>query len=243
MATTTFLQLCKNVCREAGVAQGEGAISSVTGQVGLLSRVVNYVNQEWVKLQNRHQSTGQHWRWMRGEFTLLTVADQELYDYTDATDDETGLAISSFRNWMFRSDCDPAKIYLQSAGQGTQTWMSFIDWNDFKYLYRNGAQQPGYPAHISINDKNQIALGAKPNDVYVVKGDYMKAASKMVADGDTPDIPEAFVDVITFGALSRYGLYENASEVVTYAQDELATLLGDLECDQLSEIPIAGPLA
>lgn len=245
MANKTFLELCQQVCREGSVPGGADAISGVSGNNWQLSRIVGYVQSEWVKLQNRHTDMNLHWRWMRAPFTLTTVASQDAYSWDSAAivDDLTATQITRFKRWFLSDYDDPPRIYLQSAGQGTQTWLNCVDWNDFKYMYRVGTQNEGVPAHVSVNPQNQIVFGPVPNDIYVMNADYLRGPSQLVNDGDQPDLPEAFDEVIVFGALSRYGLQKNAPEVITYAQDELATLLGDLEGDQLAEICIGAPLA
>ena len=226
-------------------AGGESAIITTVGQTGQLGRIVNYVKQSWIEIQSRHQHSGQNWRWMRVGFTLTTVADQSEYTYSDAAiaDDLTSAAISRFRNWMINNYDDPPKIYLTSSGVGGEAWLTYLDWNDFKYLYRIGTQNSMFPAHITINPQNQIVLGPAPDAVYTVTGDYMRGAQIFSLDGDEPDLPEAFEDVIMYKALTKHGLQKNAVEVVTAGEDGAATYMGALEGDQLSEIPIGSPMA
>jgi hypothetical protein len=242
----TFLEHCQAVCREAGIAGGESAITTVVSQSGINARIVSYVRQAWIEIQNRHQSTGLNWRWMRVGFTLTTAADDDTYSFGDATDDITSSAITRFRNWAIKDYDDPPKIYLQSSGSGTQTWLTYLDWNDFKYLYRVGTQNSSYPAHITINPQNQIVLGPVPNGIYIVQGDYMRGAQSLSADSDVPDLPaecEVFEDAIMFRALSKYGLYTNAVEAITAGEDGYATYIGGLENDQLSQIALGEPMA
>lgn len=244
----TFLEHCKGVAAEAGLAGGEDAIISTIAQSGQAQRIVRYVRQAWVEIQNRHQSTGLNWRWKRVGFTLTTVAEQDSYSYTSAaiTDDVTAASIATFRNWMIKDYDDPPKIYLQSAGEATATWLTYINWNDFKYLYRMGVQNSTYPCHITVNPQNQLVLGPKPNDAYVVKADYLRGVQIFSEDEDVPDWPgecEAFEDAIMYRALSKYGLHANAIECITAGEDGFATYIGDLEGDQLSEIHIGEPLA
>ena len=233
------------MCREAGIANGETAISTTVSQTGELNRIVNYVIQAWIEIQNRHQHTGLGWRWMRVGFTLTTVADQSEYSYDDAAivDDLTAAAIARFRNWMIKDYDDSPKIYLTSAGVGTEGWIPYLDWNDFKYLYSIGSQNSGYPAHISINPQNQIVLGPTPNAAYTVTGDFMRGAQVFADNDDVPDLPEAFEDVIMYKALTKYGLQKNAVEAITAGEEGFATYIGALEGDQLSEITIGNAMA
>jgi hypothetical protein len=242
----TFLQLCQAVCREAAVANGESAITTTVGQIGQLGRIVEYVRQAWLEIQTRHQHSGLHWRWMRSNFEITTVADQDSYAFNDAAvQDVRGTAedITRFRNWMIQDWEDPPRIYLQSAGVGTQTFMTYMPWNDFKYLYRIGTQNPSQPIHVSISPDNKLVVGPKPSGIYVINGDYMKGVQRFTANDDTPDLPEDFEDAIVFLALIKYGLQKNAAEAITMGEDSYATYIGALEGDQLSEIYVGGPLA
>ena len=246
MALKTFLQHCKGVCREASIAQGESAITTVLGQTGQLERIVANVRQAWLKIQNMHQLTGLNWRFMEGRFVIATVASQDAYAYDDAaiTDEDTAIAIPLWRNWDIKDFENAPKIYLTSAGVGTETWLTYLPWNDFKYFYRIGTQNEGFPAHVTINPQNKLVLGPIPDGIYTVTGNYMKAAQTFTADSDVPTgMPEQFEDAIMYLALSKHGLQKNAVELITLGEDGAAELLGALEQDQLSEIPIAGPLA
>lgn len=242
----TFLQLCKAVCREAAIAGGESAISTTVSQSGQLGRIVEYVRQAWLEIQTRHQHSGQHWRWMRSQFSIVTVANQDAYAFNDAavTDvRDTPTDITRFRNWMVKDFDDPVRVYLQSSGISTQTFMCYLPWNDFKYLYRTGTQNSSYPMHVSISPDNKLCIGPKPAGIYVITGDYMMAAQRFSADDDEPDLPEDFEDAIVFLALQKYGLQKSSSESVIMGEDSFATYIGALEGDQLSEIYTAGPLA
>ena len=100
----TFLQHCQGVCREAGLAGGETAMTTVLGQKGQIQRIINYVIQSWVEIQNMHQLANTNWRWMHSQFTLATVADQDSYAFDDAAilDELTLTAIARWRNWNIK---------------------------------------------------------------------------------------------------------------------------------------------
>jgi hypothetical protein len=243
----TYLQHCKGVCREAGIANGEDAINSVNGQIGQLQRISANVRQVWIEIQNMHQHTGLEWRFMRSEFTLTTVAEQAAYSYDDAAIEDTfdtPIAIDRWRNWFIKDYDEPPRVYLTSGGVGGEGWLTYLDWKDFKYIYGIGTQNSSYPAHITINPQNQIVLGPTPSDIYTISGDYMKSAQILVNDADLPaGIPESFEDLIMWKALTRHGIQKNASELITLGEDSAATLLGQLEGDQLGELPVGNPLA
>ena len=237
----TYLEICKGVCREASIASGESAITSVAANTGQLQRIV-------ANVQHMHQHSGLYWRWMRREFTLTTVSGTSKYAFDssaikDTTESLPGTAVSRFRNWLIKSYSDPVKIYLTSSGVGGEGWLTYMDWNEFKYIYKTGTQNSAMPSVITIDPQNKIQIGPVPNDIYTITGDFMLSAQVLLNDGDMPDIPVDFEDLIMWKALSRHGLQKNASELVVIGEDSAATYLGQLESDQLSEIPIGVPLA
>lgn len=245
MASQTFLQLCQATSREAGVAGGASVPTAVTGQTDEeLLRIIDYVKQSWVEVQNFPQSKGQLWRWMRVGFTLTTVASTGEYAFGSSAivDDETSTQIARFRKWLINDDYDPPKIYLNSSGVGSEHYMEYLDWDHFKSKYRLGTQNDGFPHHISINPQNELVLGPEPDAVYIVTGDFLRGAQNLSVNGDTPDMPGDYHDLIVFKALTKYGLYESAPECITRGEHEGGKYMDALVADQLSEILMAGPL-
>lgn len=59
-----YLQLCQRLVRETGIA--DSGPSSVSGQTGDMKRVVDWVNDSWVKIQ----SLRKNWYWMWAQNTL-----------------------------------------------------------------------------------------------------------------------------------------------------------------------------
>lgn len=239
-----FLEISQAICREAGIGGGQTVPTSVVGQVGELKRIVEYAKQALIEIESIHMSSGLNLRYMRKTFTLTSVPSQSEYAYNDAAivDDDTGVAITSFGSWMVKDCNEKPKIYLQSATVGTQGYLNYLEWYEFKRLYRLGTQNPEFPAHIGIKPDNKLVLGPKPNGIYIVNGDYLRAPQVMAANTDTPDMPSQFHNAIVFKGLTKYGLMESAPECVTKGEDSYATYLGNLEGDQLSTMYMAGPM-
>jgi hypothetical protein len=240
----TFLEICKAVCREAGIAGGENAITTVIGNVGQINRVVNYVRNALIEIESAHMSDGDYLRYMRRPFTLTTVADQAAYAYDSAAivDDLLAAAIPRFTCWLVQDPEFPPRSYLQSAGVGTQGYLVFLPWPDFVRRYRIGTQVSNVPFHVTIDPQNNLVLGPTPNAIFIVQADYLIGPQVMTVAEDEPAMPAAYHDVITYRALRNYGLFENAPEIVTYADDSFATWMGMLEGNQLPMLAMAGPL-
>ena len=232
-----FLQLSQKLRQEAEIP-GTGP-SAVTGQVGQLKRLVDWTADAWLDIQNRHQN----WRWMRKGFTVNTVLDDDSYAYGDVTDVDTAAPIARFSRWLVNDPNDPALCYLQSGGVGGQYRLIWTPWNYFKQIYKIGTQTNGSPAHITVDHANNLVIGPKPNGVYVVTGDFQRGAQILAVDGDIPDMPTDYHNLVVYWAMLKYGANSVASEIFARASSEGTRMMRSLELNQLPEIEMPGPLA
>jgi len=226
---STFLELCKDVRREAGIS-GTGP-SAVTGQTGEMARVVEWVNAAWVSIQNSQR----YWRWMRSTASATTTTGDNSYTYSD-------FSITSFGFFHPQT----FSIYTTSVGQGDESILSYMPWDLWyqTYNFGGGASIQNRPAHVSIDPSNNVRLGPKPDSTgYTIRCEYQKAATEMSADADEPEMPARFHSAIVWWALRHYALYQSAPEVLERAGRELRTVMAALKADQLPDIYFAGPLA
>ena len=229
---STFLQLCQRLSSEVG---GAGTSpSAVTSQTGMALRYVNWIASAWLDIQRMHDD----WKFMRGSFTVNTVADDGAYVYTDCTDTATSSAIASFR-WWHR---DTFKSYLQSAGVGSEIPLDYIDYDCWYRQYNTGTQTSSSPWCFTIDHSNGFRLGPKPSAVYVVSGEFQKAATTLAADGDTPSAPSEFHDAIVYLAMKKYARYAGAPEIYDDVKGEYRRIISEMERTQLPELLMAGPL-
>jgi hypothetical protein len=236
---STFLELCKDVRRECGIA-GTGP-ASVTGQLGELERVVAWTKNAWVELQNRSQS----WLWMRSPFTFDTAAGTDTYAYGVVTDSRLAALITRFsRWWPLNSDgYSNVLAYLTATGVADQQYLSYLDWNSFRHLYKRGAQTNNRPVHFTIDPQQQLILGPKPNAIYTVTGEYQQSAQILAADTDIPEMPVQFHQLIVYKAMTKYAGYRSAPEVMSRGITEGNRLDRQLEGNQLAESAKAAALA
>tara|TARA_R110002096_G_C14661910_1_gene728353 strand:+ start:35889 stop:36614 length:726 start_codon:yes stop_codon:yes gene_type:complete len=240
---STFLKLCQDVTRECGVAGGADASPkplSVVGQTGELNRIVHWVADAYLEIQN-----GQNWRWLRKKFTVDTVAGTDTYAFGDCTDVDDASVITRFKSWRLDDQRNPPKIYLTSTGLGGQVLLTWAPWDNFEYLYKTGSlqSQTSQPVHITVNPKDEIQLGITPNDIYTLIGDYHKSAQILALDADIPEMPTAYHDLIKYQAMEFYGLFESAPEIVSRAQNGMKRLRNQLKRNQDPQYRIAGPMA
>lgn len=235
----TYLQLCQELRREAR-RTGTGP-TAVTGQVGELQDMVSWAANAWTELQNDRQD----WRWMRSSFTVNTTSGDDSYAYTDCTDTLTSAAIARFGRWLpTDTDGTPVfKSYLTSSGVGSEAFLGYLPWGAFRSLYKTGTQNNGPPAYFTIDPQNNLVLGPKPDGIYTITGDYQRGAQVLTANGDTPDMPSRFHQLIVYLALSKYAGSVAAPEAMYRAASEGRSMMRQLERDQLPKIGLARPLA
>lgn len=233
-----LLELCQSAAREVGIA-GVGPLTAV-GQTGEYGDVVRWVVDSYIEIQNRNSG---HWRWLKREFTFQTVADQSAYAWPAINDVREAAVIDRFNQWYVSDFRNPPKIYLTSAGIGTERWLSKTAWESFRSVYRAGTQNSQAPAHISINDQDELVLGPSPGDIYTVSGEYYRGPQVLALDADIPEMPTQFHKLIVWYAIENYGYKEAAGEVLARAQMKVKSQMRQLESNQLARMRKAGPLA
>lgn len=239
MPSRTFLQLAQKLRQECEVA-GVGP-SAITSQTGQLKRLVDWVADGWVDLQNRHGN----WQWLRSEWSVNTVAGDDTYAGTDCTDTIASATVTRFSKfWTHDEEGYPnVKGYLQASGVGTERWLEFLPWADFRARYKIGTQNNGQPMHFTIDPRRALVIGPKPDAVYVLSGEYQKSAQTLAADADVPELPADYHDLLVFYAMQRYGANSVAQEIYVRGATESRRMLIALEANQLPAMSMAGPMA
>lgn len=233
---STRLQLVQALHREIDAA-GSGP-TATTNQTGEFQLLVDWVDNAWIEIQNRHP-----WRWLRRKFTLATTSGDDTYAFGDCTDVDAAAAISRFSYWHFSDSVHPPRIYLTSAGSGTETWLISVIWEQFSLVYKLGTQNNGYPSWITVDPQNNILLGPQPAGAYTITGDFYRGAQIFSADGDIPEMPTRFHRLIVYWAMKKYGRYRESRGALIAGEAEGDPMMRDLEYDQLEQPPWAGPLA
>ena len=234
---STYLQLSNKLREKCGISGSD--LTAVTSLTGESKRVVGWIAEALVDIESRYTD----WRWMRKGFTVNTVASDGIYASGDCTDTDTSVAIASFSHWWAHDELDPFKCYLSSGGVGGEYRLNYLPWEDFKWLYRMGTQNNSQPIHVSVDHANNLVLGPVPDAVYVVSGDFQRAAEVLAANGDTPDMPARFHMLVVYEAMKKYATYEGAGEVFADGNREASRMMRQLEADQRPSMRLSGPLA
>ena len=221
----TFLEICKKVSRESGTISGV-LPSAVTGQSGRLLKIVNWVADAWDEIQN-DEST---WLWMRKEFSGDTVIDQ--FKYTAAN-----WSLTNLSRWVI----DPLSVtlYLTATGVSDEGELNFLRWDEWRTKYGRGTQDSNRPIEYTITPAEEFGVGPKPDKVYKVSGEYYQDNEALAADGDVPDCPARFHDVIAWKALMKLAASDEGAEQLRHFDALYRPLRFALERDQLPKIKIA----
>ena len=112
----TFLELCRAAAMECGVAGAStGNVPATTvGQSGELRRIVTYVQNAWLDTQRK-----------KYDF-LVEELPVAIAIGTNATAPAIPLAASRYKK---------ASAYRLQAGSNAKSWMDYVPWDDFRYLY------------------------------------------------------------------------------------------------------------
>jgi hypothetical protein len=109
----------------------------------------------------------------------------------------------------------------------------------------SGLEEAGRPIEWSVDTQGRIVFWPTPDAAYTVRGVYRRAPQRLVADGDVPEMPEEFHDLIWLGALGKLTLFDEAAAIAPAYANMYRGLMLDLCNAQLDPVERAssGPLA
>jgi hypothetical protein len=225
MAAMTFLELCQMTARESGTVSGN-LPSSAADQTGRLAKIVYWTANAWKKIQTSKSS----WKWMRGEFSGNTSAGTARYT-------AASFNITRLSSWI--TEHDTVTIYKQSTGVSDEGPISFIPWAVYRSRYERSTQTADKPVHYTISPTNEFCLGPKPDDTYVVRGEYRKSAQDLDDNEDIPELPSDYHEIIAWYGLLLLAEHDEAELHIGVAARRYSDMLFDLMRDQLPEVHIA----
>lgn len=227
---SSFLDLCADLCVEAGISTPP---ATVVSQVGESGRVVRWIARAYKNIQNKNTN----WDFLRQDFSFPTIVNVNTYAPAAMTP-----ALTELRDWL----PDTFRSYLTSLGTNDEQWMEFIPWPIFRdmSLFAANRNVPGRPYRFTIRPRDKaIVTFPTCSALYTIAGEYFMRAQTMAADTDVPIFPEEFHDTVTWLALTYYGAFEGAAEVYAHGDDEYKKAITNLEVDQLPEITTGGAMA
>lgn len=219
-----FLQLCQALRREAGIS-GSGP-SAVTGQTGQLEKIVEWIRQSWVEIQESRTD----WLFMNASFSFSTVASTR--DYTAA-----GKGISDLKSWDTRSFL----IYDPDIGASDEGPLAYAQYPKWRDQFRAGmaARDAGRPTLFTLLPDNSVRFEPMPDGIYTISGEYKRKTQHFSAAGDEPTgLPEDYHMIIVWQGLQKFAAFYNAPELLDKGETNYDRLLFPLEHNQLPEMDL-----
>jgi len=224
----TFLELCQMVARESGIISGVLPIS-VTGQTGREGKVVYWVQEAWRRLQTSRSG----WLWMQGEFSGSVGPSTQRY---------TGASFGLTRWAKWITAPDSMTIYLTSTGVSDENPIGFIPFSTYRAVYERGTRVATRPNAYSVSPAGELCV-PYCDATYTLRGEYRKSAQSLAANGDIPEMPVDFHDIIAWSALELMAEHDEGEFHVLINRGRKAEQMAALLRDQLPEIGLGGPLA
>jgi hypothetical protein len=231
----TFLQLCERLTTRSGVI-GTAPLS-VASQAGRQGRCVDWIVAAWELIQSLHDD----WSFLQGEWGGALSLEVPTYGAA-----ELGIA-ERFGAWKgdrgrgarrYR----PTTLHDPEIGLADETPLGEVDFALWRETYDRGAQVPGRPICYCFAPDGTIRFGPRPDKAYYAQGEYRKAPQRLASDNESPDLPEAFHDVIVYRAMMLADEDDEAPAPLGFTRARLryAELLGAMQRACLPEIEVAG---
>lgn len=224
----SFLKMAQRLRQESGTSGANP--TSVLNQSGDVKSLVDWISTAWMDIQNERSD----WFFMRQPMQFNTIAGKQSYTADDA-------GIVSFGNFKL----DSFRQWLTSDGPDSETYMYYMNYDDFRNSYMLGSLRTAQSSPIawSVDYSKNFLIGMVPNDVYTINGEGYAMPTELEFDDDRPTLPSQYHMMIVWRALMYYGAKENAPECYTNGQNEYLRLMNKLLKDQLPEIEYGSALA
>lgn len=214
---STFLQLSVELRVLTGV-QGTGP-TDVSTATGMELKLVNYIKNAWIDIQSHPKK----WKWMWGPYyqsgttPLQTAAATN--DYVINSVD--AVVIKSF------------KSYLTATGTTDRQRMTYRGYRKFENSYGVVSADDDRPLVATRLPNGKIRLHPQPSGIYSIEFDYYKTPQVLAVDGDIPEMPTEFHQLIVYEAMKRFGKAEDSPEVIAFGEQEAGS-------DGNEGIPVSG---
>lgn len=226
---TTFIELCRKVARDSGTASGI-VPTSVNGQSGRPSLIIYSTGDAWREIQTMHDT----WLWMRKDFSGQTTVNTSKYS-------AASFGIARWAGWV--GDPGAVSTYKLATGRTDEHWLPCLPRAEFEQLYDRGEPRTGPPQHWTVDEIGQFWVGPVPDDIYMIRGKYRAGPQELVNDGDVPEMPVQFHDLIAHRGVILLSERDEGQFQTLTATRRFNELLGSLMRSQLPMARVARALA
>lgn len=226
-----YLQLVQRLKRESARSGGPPA------GIGVLSgddiNLGNWIADAWREVQRKRMD----WAWMRK--TIAGPLSLGVLAYPATTIDALATNLAS---WQDPSDDYTVRAYAVAGKPINLTWLPY---ERFQALFLVETRPNGSPLYWSVAPNKSLLIGPAPDTAgYTVSADYRAKPTELVADADTPDMPEQFHMLLVWRGLLEVAGFDAAPEVEARARRNMRVAWSDLLDDQAPRIQLTSePLA
>lgn len=220
----TFLELVNDLGRDVGISGG--SIANVTGQTGERNRIVNYIADADMFIQNLWED----WKFLHASISITTTAGTSAYSLSDLDGASDVSDISStLQKWH-----EESFVYKPATDNAAPlTKLAYEEWRRNQRLGASPAQDT--PSQVVFKPDNDIEFVPIPDDTGPITADYQKRAVRMTAKASTSVIPAQYRRMIMLKGKMLYAEFESLPAIYNAAEQEFAIYLERLESNQLPE--------
>jgi hypothetical protein len=202
-----FLEACKTVRQECGV-QGDSTPAAVTNQLGMLKRIV-----EWVQAADNEINTKwSDWDFLWSEFSANTIIG-----------DSSLLKPADFGMW-------DKEAFSINKGSEDGYELPHVVYKE--YRINVGLKTNQKPISITVLPNGNLATNQPSDAVYPISGIYWRTPIVLAADTDIPAYPVRFHRALVARAKMFFFEDQEAWDNFQTAKDEYTFRLDELEADQ-----------
>jgi len=221
-----FLQMCQRVFTEGGLS---GQITSTENQSGEALRVVQWVQQAYVEIQN---DQGLNYDFLRKNVTFKLTAGKQRYSFT-----ELGLPNGA------QFDENSVRVALNDT-LSDETYLTKMQYPEFRdyWLFSSRRTVQSRPVNCTVDIELNLCFAPTPDSAYNTNFEYLILLDELVHNDDVPRFPTRFHMAIVWHALRSYGMFEAAPEVVSRADATYRQTIFQLQLDQSPEVTTGGAI-
>lgn len=218
VASKTFLTLVQDLYREVGAAGGTptNAIPTIVGATGEILRLVNYVHDAELEIQNLWVD----WKWLRKTLTFYTGTQDQTGIYTTING-----AVSAFPTDI--AEWDWNSFFILPTGNTYYQPLCAQEWQDVRREVFDTVDF-NIPSRAIVMPDNTLRFDLIPDASYKCTAEYRSVPYDLKLDADVSNIPARFANrLIIEWARMKYGMFESAPEQVTHAKLNIYGTLDD----------------
>jgi hypothetical protein len=218
VAAKTFLTLVQDLYREVGAAGGTPtqAVPSTVGVTGEILRLVNYVHDAELDIQNLWVD----WKWLRKTLTFYTGVQNQTGIFTTLNGAVSAMP-TDIAEWDWNS------FFILPSGSTLYQPLVSAEWQEVRSQIFDTVDF-NQPWRVIVMPDNTLRFDLIPDISYQCTAEYRSVPYDLKNDADVSNIPARFANrLILEWARMKYGMFESAPEQVTHAKLNIYGTLDD----------------